>query len=153
MPGYLDQYGEIEQRRAATTRRLKQVLLSLLVLLVVGGILYWNFKNYRQEQQVKRFFSLLQKQDYKPAYALWGCSETSPCRDYSFEKFLEDWGQKSASADASGMEISKSRSCGTGVIVTALYGRNRQEEKFWIERQNLVIGFSPWPGCPPFRSP
>ena len=152
MAGYLDQYGETEQRRAAATTRVKQLLLALLVGLIIGGILYWNFKNFRQERQVKRFFSLLQKQDYKTAYALWGCTDSSPCRDYAFVKFMEDWGPKSENADVGGFKIDKSRSCGTGVIITASYGRSRQEEKFWVEQQNLVIGFSPWPGCAPFRA-
>jgi hypothetical protein len=36
------------------------------------------------------------------------------------------------------------------VILTVDVGNN-QEEKLWVERDDLTIGFSPWPGCPAGR--
>ena len=63
---------------------------------------------------------------------------------------MEDWGPKSARADVGAYHIKKSRSCGSGVIVTVDFGKN-QQEKLWVERDDLTIGFSPWPGCPPGR--
>ena len=37
---------------------------------------------------------------------------------YPMESFLQDWGPQSEHADVSGYRISKSRSCGSGVILT-----------------------------------
>jgi hypothetical protein len=144
MAGYLDHYGAGEERREKAIRTL---VIALVVLLVAGGSLYFVFKNYRQERQVKQFFELLAKQEYQPAYSLWGCSEAKPCRDYPFPEFYRDWGPQSGK---SGAQISKSRSCGSGVIVTVHYP-GKPEEKLWVEREGLVIGFSPWPGCPAGR--
>jgi hypothetical protein len=47
----------------------------------------------------------------------------------------------------SDFHISKSRSCGNGVILTVDFGKN-QMEKLWVARDDLTIGFSPLPGCP-----
>jgi len=145
MAGYLDQYGAGDERREKVRKRL---LLSLLILVVAGGTLYFFFKNYRQERQVRQLFELLANKDYKSAYRLWGCTEDKPCRDYPFDKFMEDWGPASARKDVAGAHIAKSRSCGSGVIMTVNFG-NAQEEKLWVERKDLTIGFSPYPGCPP----
>ena len=145
MPGYLAQYGEGEEQRE---RIIRWIVISAVVLSVTGGILYFFLKNYKQENQARTFFNLLEKHDYQGAYATWGCTEAAPCRDYSFNSFMEDWGPKSSHADVSSYSIRKSRSCGSGVILTVDFGPNKQE-KLWVERRDLTIGFSPWPGCPP----
>ena len=144
MAGYLDQYGAGYDQRAKIVKRL---VLSALVLLVVGGTLFFFFKNYRQEKQAQRFFELLAAKDYRAAHALWGCTETRPCPDYSFDKFMEDWGPNSPRSQSASFKITRSRSCGSGVILTIDGGD--QEEKLWVEKKDLTIAFSPWPGCPP----
>jgi hypothetical protein len=111
---------------------------------VVGGTLFFFLKNFRQERQVKHFFEALAKQDYHGAYRFWGCTEDKPCRDYQMGEFMKDWGPSSGRQQYS---ISKTRSCGSGVILTVTYP-NHAEDKLWVEKDNLVIGFSPWPGCP-----
>lgn len=149
MPGYLDQYGVGEERRE---KIIKVALLTALLVLIVGGTGYFFLKNHRQESQVKTFFELLQKHDYKAAYALWGCTDAKPCREYPLTAFLQDWGPQSEHADMSSARIARSRSCGSGVIITVDYDKNKgKQDKLWVEREDLTIGFSPWPGCPPGR--
>lgn len=143
MAGYLDQYGAGVERRI---RIIKTLVISLVTLVVLGGIAFFVFHNYSQERQVKRFFELLKAQDYQGAYGLWVATE-SDRKGYPFESFMQDWGPKSAHASVSGYRISKSRSCGNGVILTVDFANN-QQEKLWVQRENLVIGFSPLPGCP-----
>jgi len=63
---------------------------------------------------------------------------------------MEDWGPNSGRSDLSNFRISKSRSCGSGVILTVDFGQNHQD-KLWVERQDMSIGFSPFPGCPAGR--
>jgi hypothetical protein len=64
---------------------------------------------------------------------------------------MKDWGPQSEHADAKSFHITKTRSCGSGVIVTvdSNKGANPQEDKLWVQRDDLTIGFSPLPGCPP----
>ena len=141
MAGYLDHYGAGDDRRE---KIIKWIVFSVLGLVLVGGPLVFQFYDYRQESQVKRFFRLLETHDYKAAYALWGCSDAQPCTGYSLNSFLDDWGP---SRDTGNMRITRSRSCGSGVILTVNFDQNRQE-RLWVEKSNLTIGFSPFPGCP-----
>jgi hypothetical protein len=147
MGGYLANYGAGEEQREKLRNRL---ILFAAVLLIVAGVLYLLFKNYRQERQARYFFELLREHDYQGAYRLWGCTENNPCRDYPLDRFMEDWGPNSPRAGAGAFRVTKSRSCGSGVILTVDLGKH-EEEKLWVERSDLTIGFSPYPGCPPAR--
>jgi len=135
MAGYLANYGAGDERREKLIRRL---IIAAAVVVVAGGILYYFLKDFRQERQTRMFFALLEKHDYQAAYQLWGCTESKPCRDYPFKDFMDDWGPKSARGDVGAYHI------------TVDFGKN-QQEKLWVERDDLTIGFSPWPGCPPGR--
>ena len=147
MASYLEQYGAGEERRGKIAKIVKTVVLSLVALLVIGGGLYFNFHNFREERQVKQFFVHLSARDYKAAYALFGCTDAKPCRYYPFNKFMEDWGPASGHSSFSEARITRSRSCGSGVLLTVNYGKD-QEEKLWVERQDMSIGFPPVQGCP-----
>jgi len=144
MAGFLDQYDAGGDRRDKVR---KTTALVAVAVLVVGGLLFFVFHNFRQERQVKHFFALLEAHDYKAAYALWGCTDANPCRDYPMTSFLRDWGPESGRGDVGNLRIARSRSCGSGVIITADFGRN-QQEILWVQRGDLTIGFSPYPGCP-----
>jgi hypothetical protein len=143
MAGYLDHYGAGEERRE---KIIKRALLLLAVVLVVGGAATFFFYNFKQERQVSRFVELLESRRYDAAYALWVSSD-SDRKAYPLASFLEDWGPQSPHADVAGFKISKSRSCGSGVILTVDFAKGRQE-KLWVQRKDLTIGFSPLPGCP-----
>jgi hypothetical protein len=144
MAGYLEQYGAGEERRGKIVRN---VVIALVASILIGGGLYFNFHNFREERQVKQFLSRLGSSDYKAAYALFGCTDASPCRYYPFDKFMEDWGPGSGHSGFGEARISRSRSCGSGVLLTVDYGNSRQE-KLWVERRDMTIGFPPVQGCP-----
>ena len=148
MAGYLANYGVGDEQREKNIRRL---IIIAIVAVAAAGVLFFFLKNFRQEQQARKFFQLLEKHDYAGAYALWGCTEAKPCRDYPFKNFIDDWGPQSQRVEIGPYRIKKSRSCGSGVILTVEFGKKQQEEKLWVERDDLTIGFSPWPGCPPGR--
>jgi len=143
MAGYLDQYGAGDERRI---KIIKTLVVSLVTLVALVGVAFFIFHNYRQERQATQFLERLQTKDYQGAYEFWVSGETDR-RGYPFPSFLQDWGPESAHRDVSGYKISKSRSCGNGVILTVDFANGKQE-KLWVQRENLVIGFSPLPGCP-----
>ena len=145
MAGYLDRYGEGYEQRA---KRRRLIVVVALIAIVGGGGLYLGLRNYRQKARIRQFVELVRKQDYTGAYGLWGCTETKPCPDYSYNKFMEDWGPRSAHAQIASFEISRSRACGSGVIVNVKFGGKRQE-RFWVEGREMTIGYSPWSVCPP----
>jgi hypothetical protein len=143
MAGYLDQYGAGDERRE---KIFKTLGIALAVVVVFGGALWFIFHNYRQERQAKHFFELLAAQDYSSAYSLWIKTDQDR-RGYPMDSFLQDWGPKGTHQDVASAHIVKSRSCGSGVILTVDFGSSRQE-KLWVERDDLTMGFSPLPGCP-----
>jgi hypothetical protein len=143
MAGYLDHYGAGEERRE---QLIKRALILLLVILVAGGSAFFIFHNYKQEGVVTRFLKLLQARQYEGAYALWVRTD-SDRKAYPLASFLQDWGPQSSHADVTGFKISRSRSCGSGVILTVDFAKG-QQEKLWVQRNDLTIGFSPMPGCP-----
>ena len=69
MAGFLDTYGVVDERRE---RRTKRIVLWGLAVVIVGATLYFTFHNWRQEQEVKQFFGLLQQKDFQDAYQMWG---------------------------------------------------------------------------------
>ena len=162
MPGYLDEYGAGDEQRE---KRNKLIILlgagALLLLFLWLFFFVWDkteilriqpvarlaqvLRNHRQEGRVKTFFSLLGRHDYKAAYALWNCTDDHPCKEYPFAEFMKDWGPESPARSAQ-FQILRSRSCGNGVIVTVDLGHG-SEQALWVQRDDLIIGFSPFPVC------
>jgi hypothetical protein len=148
MASYLETYGAAEEQRAKRIHLMKNTAIVVVSVLAVALILYGTFKNYSEEQQAKKFVSLLQAQNYQAAYELWGCSAARPCPDYPFDKFLEDWGPKSPHADELSAKIGLSQSCGSGVVIRLDYKGSEEPVSLDIERGSKVISFAPWAECP-----
>jgi hypothetical protein len=159
---YLDEYGAGDERRG---KIIKWAAAAVVVAAVAAFLLYHLLRNYREDRQVKAFSEMLQRKDYKGAYALWGCTETNPCRDYSFDKFLEDWGPQSRYANASQVEIGHPQqregavgairrflgigySCEDGVIYE-LKAAGAEPVLLYVLRKDQTIGFAPWAVCAP----
>lgn len=142
MAGYLDQYGAGEEQRERT---IKRIVAAVVALAVLAGVLLFFFHDFRQERQAKRFFELLAARNYKDAYALWGCTEAQPCRDYTMSDFMQDWGPQSV--PPGDFKVLDAESCGSGVIVDVDAGK-AGDKKLWVERDNLALAFPPFPQCP-----
>jgi hypothetical protein len=148
MAEYLAGYGVEEAKRERIVKRL--VVAALLAIFVAGSLfLFW--RNYPQKRQINAFLADLGRQDYRGAYRLWGCTPPSPCSDYTFEKFMEDWGPKSGRS-ISAAKIEKIRSCSSGVIFIVSFSQT-DEVDLWVDRGQKNIGFAPWPVCNPEKIP
>ena len=145
MAGYLEGYGAGEARREKTIR---WIVLSVVLLAIVAIAGYFQFRNYREEKQIGTFLEQLKRQDYKAAYALWGCTDAHPCPQYAFNKFLEDWGPNSPHANIGAAKLATSKSCDTGIIQFIQFP-GQDEVQLWVERRDKVLGFAPWPVCNP----
>src|SRR5258708_9094252 len=117
MSSYLEDYGASEERRSKRIRLIKLGTISSISAILVALIFYAVFKNHSEQQQAKTFVAALTAQDYQGAYRMWGCTDASPCRDYPFNKFLDDWGPKSTHADESSPHIGLSQSCRSAVVI------------------------------------
>src|SRR5579872_696440 len=143
MAGYLDQYGAGDEKRLALIKRTVYVIVGLLVFVALP---WYLFKNHSEESHVKDFLALLRKHDYQAAYKTWGCDQPKMCDGYPYDRFLEDWGDKST-ADPNQLRILDSESCGMGVMLTVRASRGRQDT-LWVEKSNGIISFAPTPVCP-----
>ena len=148
MSSYLEAYGAAEQHRARVMGLMKKCSVALAGVLIGGLILFAIFRNHAEERQAKNFIGLLAAHNYSVAYAMWGCDETHPCPQYTFSKFLEDWGPKSEHAgNPAAASIGLSQSCGSGVVIRLDY-KGSEPVPLWIERDTGTISFAPWPECP-----
>ena len=144
MAGYLDQYGAGDERRI---KIIKTLVISLVTLVVLGGVAVFRFPQLSAGASGEPLPGAAAGEGLpgRPTNFGWHGEKDRP--GYPFQSFLQDWGPGSAHADVSGSKISKSRSCGNGVILTVDFAKGKQE-KLWVQREDLVIGFSPLPGCP-----
>ncbi len=140
MSGYLQDYGAGEDRRG---RFIKRLVIALVALLIVGFLAYEFFQNYSEERLVKQFISQINASQYPEAYQTWGCSDVHPCRDYSYQRFLEDWGP---AKKLTGWKVSDVDGCPTGAIVTVA-ATGSEKTPLWVERGTSSLTFSPWPEC------
>ena len=139
---YLNDYSAAAARQERRDRLLARMALGLLALLVIVGSLYLWFKNYRQEQAARQFLTLLQREDYPNAYALWGCKVETPCPHYDYKSFQEDWGPSSAAGKVRSFRLGRSRETGSGVIIPVVVN-DRPPVKLWVETKTGVLGFAP----------
>src|SRR5579872_5297751 len=146
MPSYLDTYGEGEEQR---NRVIIRLIVSIVVLLVVGSLSWYLFKNHHQESVVRTFLQDVKRGDLQAAYRDWGCTSAQACSGYAFDKFQEDWGSKArdGAPDPAVLGIKDSETCGTGVMLTVAVNPQRQE-KLWVEKSSDTISFAPYPICP-----
>lgn len=142
--GYLDEYGEQEARRAQRLRQTKRAIVGVSAVLVAAGVFYFWFKNYPEEKLVKGFLAAVERGDYPAAYGFWGCRAESPCPNYSYKDFLEDWGPNPPSqvGKVQSFRLGMSRERGSGVVVPVILN-DRIEKKLWVEKRTGVLGFSP----------
>ncbi len=144
MSGYLETYGAGVDRRL---RIIKIAVLSILGALILSVILYFNFRYYSQQRRVESFLEAVRSQDLQRAYDIWGCNAQNPCRDYSFEKFKEDWGPKGEYIRFASGAVKYIEPCGDGLIFT-IEKPDGEPLALWYGRNDPSLGFSPWSICP-----
>ena len=118
-------------------RRRKRIVIVGVAVLLLGAFLYYQFKNYPQEREVKKFLTALQRDDLRGAYQIW-----KPTSSYAFEDFQRDWGPKGDYGKVQSFKIVGSRSRGSGVIVTATI--NGREATVWVQRSDKSLTFPPF---------
>ena len=144
MAEFLSGFGVKDEKRE---RRNKRIVLAVVGLAVFGGLFYYFARTFVEERTVSRFVSLLGSQDYKGAYALWGCTDQAPCRDYKFERFMEDWGPKSPYGRTSDISKTLAEPCGNAVWVT-LKTPTTEELGLAVDGDTRLISFTPAARCP-----
>ena len=141
---YLSNYGVKDARRE---KRFFRIAGSIAGAALLGTILWYYLRTYNEEQIAKQFFANLQARNYKAAYAQFGCTDASPCRDYSFDRFLEDWGEKSPYANTSTVDFSLVEPCGNTVWFTIKQPGTRPVG-IAVDPESKLVTFTPSASCP-----
>jgi hypothetical protein len=94
-------------------RRFGPAVLALI--LVTGGVLGFEFKNYPEERAVTRFLTTVEQGDYKEAYKLW-----QPSPSYTFDDFLRGWGEQGDYGKIREFRILGSKSKGSNTVVVTV---------------------------------
>ena len=149
MGGFLEGYGAGEERRS---KILWRIVLGALAVVILATGLYFVLRGHGHKKVVAAFLDSLRRQDFQGAYQMWGCSPAHPCRDYSFERFLEDWGPKSPRSNAAAVSLKQTKYCGHGLIAFLDDGKG-EETLLWVESKDMTLGFAPWPVCNPMYKP
>ena len=119
-------------------RRRRLLIAALAFLILAGAYLYYEFKNFREEAQAKRFFTALQQHNYEEAYKdIW-----QPTSSYAFKDFLEDWGENGIAGPVQEFHVTGSNERGTGVIVRVRINGN-QDFSLWVEKKDKSLSFPP----------
>jgi len=116
----------------------KRIIIGFVFALLMGAFLYWEFKNYSQEREVKRFFAAVQAGDLRRGYEIW-----KPTANYSFQDFQRDWGTGGEYGGVKEFKIVTSRSRGTDVVVTTRVNGNK-EVNLWVRRSDNSLAFPPF---------
>lgn len=143
MAGYLEGYGVSDAKRE---RKIKVFVVTILSVVIVSGTLYALFRDYKEESRIKGFLAAVERKDYPTAYTFWGCTQEAPCRDYSYERFLEDWGPKGENSSLVAKGIYESERCGTGFLAALHPGQ--VDVALWVERSTGIVSYAPWMNCP-----
>jgi hypothetical protein len=144
MAGYLDQYGAGEERRNRIVIRSIIAVLTLAVVVLLG---WYLLLNHREESLVKSFVTALKRGDTQGAYRIWNCTAADTCRDYTYEKFMKDWGPGPNGPDLNVLGLTDSEECNNAAMLTLRVNAGRTEQ-LWVDRGTNMIAFAPFPICP-----
>lgn len=139
MATYLEQYGAGDERRS---RIIKRTVIACIGLVILAIAAYLFFHNYPEKQEVKHFLAEVNAHQYAQAYRDWGCTASHPCRDYDYQRFMEDWGAKVSSP----WNIASVDGCKSFVTVN-VQANGAPLQSLMVERGTHVMGFAPAPEC------
>jgi hypothetical protein len=119
---------------------IKLLPAIIIVVVIVGALLIYRFKNYPEERAVARYLTTLSQGNYHEAYHLWQAAPS-----YSFENFMHDWGPQGDYGKIRHFEILDSRSKGSSnVIVTVRINNQDPPLDIVVDRNTKALAYSPF---------
>lgn len=144
MGGYLEQYERDEQSRARRNRIIKWVVLACIAVAIAFWIAYSLVHNRAEIGKTRHFLAEVNAHEYQQAYTTWGCTKTSPCPNYDYQRFMQDWGPGTAKSP---WKIKNIDACKHFVTVNVI-AQGAQMQSLAVERgPNHVLSFAPFPEC------
>jgi hypothetical protein len=144
---------------AARKRKIR--IAALVAVVIVIGVLLWQFRYWPEEHVVDQFFDALQQQNYEKAYGIWmhdpnWKQHPQQYDRYPFQNFMQDWGPggewgiiKSHHVDGSAIPTGGNGSPfikGSSGVVVVVTVNDRVADKahIWVQKADKTLGFSPY---------
>ena len=136
---------------AEKARKKRMRIISIIGIILVLLFLGWWFRFWPQEHMVGRFFSNLQKQDYKAAYSIWMHDPTwgqhpDQHSKYPFNDFYRDWGPGGEWGLIKTYKVYGASTCpgpSTGVVVDVVVNDRTEHAQVWVEKSDNTLSFPP----------
>jgi ABC-type lipoprotein release transport system permease subunit len=141
MASYMQGYGVAEARR---NRIIKFIVLGVVSVGILSLVTYLIVHDYSEKQLVKKFLAEVNAHDYQKAYATWNCERSKTCENYSYGRFMDDWGP--TKKVSSPWRIVNDDSCKTFLTVNVA-AQGSELQSLAVERGENSIGFAPAPEC------
>lgn len=121
-------------------RKYVPLPVLIILLVIVAGILFYEFHNYPEERAVAHFLTALEQGNYQEAYRLW-----KPVPSYRYDDFLADWGEKGDYGKIREFDILDSQSKGSDlVIVTVEINNVSPPLDLVVNRKTKGLAYSPF---------
>lgn len=140
MGTYMQGYGVEEERR---NRVIKRIILGAVAAAVLAFVSYLFLHNYTEKKTINQFLAEINAHDYKAAYANW-CNSSSPCPNYDYARFLQDWGpQKKISSP---WKVASVESCKSFVTIN-VQAEGAELQSLGVQRGTRNVMYAPAPEC------
>jgi hypothetical protein len=141
MSSYLQSYGAGEERR---DRIIKWTVIGFISVALLSWFSYLFFHDYFETRTVKQFLAEVNSGNYQAAYRDWGCTEATPCPNYDYKRFLEDWGPGKRAA--SPWKVDSVDGCRAFVTVNVT-AKGAEEQSLGVERGTKTVMYAPASEC------
>jgi hypothetical protein len=133
-----------------TRKRNQRIILAIAILLIVAGVVWWN-RYWPEEHLVGKFFTALQAQDYKSAYAIWmhdpqWQQHPQNYPKYPFNEFYRDWGPGGEWGLIKTKKVYGASTCpggGSGVVVDVIVNERTEHAQVWVEKSDHTLSYPP----------
>jgi hypothetical protein len=133
-----------------TRKRNQRIILAIATLLIVAGVVWWN-RYWPEEHLVGKFFTALQAQDYKSAYAIWmhdpqWQQHPQNYPKYPFNEFYRDWGPGGEWGLIKTKKVYGASTCpggGSGVVVDVIVNERTEHAQVWVEKSDHTLSYPP----------
>jgi hypothetical protein len=139
---------EAKEYDPSKDRRKRNIIISVIVLVILLGALGWHFRFWQQERVVNKFFTALEQRNYEQAYAIWfndpdWKQHPEKHKDYDFHSFYLDWGPGGEWGLVNTHKIYTTVAGGSGVTVVVVVNGRSQVCNVWVEKKDKTMSFPP----------
>lgn len=123
-------------------KRNRALVAAVVVIALLALGLGWWLRHWPEEHAVDKFFSALQKKDYRAAYTIY---KADP-KKYPYEEFYKDWGPGGDWGVVNSYHIvgSAAPPNGSGVVVVVKVNGRADEARLWVEKKDKSLTVSPF---------